>query len=360
MTGLAAALDENEETTGLALLSRMMQLDYAWRLGMDQAEAEALAREATEIATRIDDLRSLALLKLLTSARPGVAYRASEWIAAAEESVRLADESGDLGLRVAIRGAGCYAQMCAGDLDLVEKAAAEIIELGAGDPDVGAGIVIGCPPAWALMARSIALKERDRLDEGERAAEEALRLATEYGDPETESWSRGNQATMLAERGELDAALVLAQRNCELTDQLGDVFSRTLALTSLAYVQIGLGEYADAVETIELSDRTYREAMNAGGEGEAWRGTLRARALLGAGREAEALEQAESAARTSREREMHWQLPGALHALAQARAATGAGGVEEALTEATALCERLDHRLTLRKIEADRAALTAA
>lgn len=165
---------------------------------------------------------------------------------------------------------------------------------------------------------------------------------------------------MLAERGELDAALVLAQRNCELTDQLGDVFSRTLALTSLAYVQIGLGEYADAVETIELSDRTYREAMNAGGEGEAWRGTLRARALLGAGREAEALEQAESAARTSREREMHWQLPGALHALAQARAATGAGGVEEALTEATALCERLDHRLTLRKIEADRAALTAA
>jgi class 3 adenylate cyclase/tetratricopeptide (TPR) repeat protein len=360
VTGLAGSLDESEETVALGLLSRMMQLDYAWRLGMDRAEAEALATEATEIATRVGDLRSLALLKLLTSARPGVAQRASEWIAAAEESIQLADEAGDLDLRVAIRGAGCYAQMCAGDLDLVERAAAEILELGGGDPTVGAGIVIGCPPAWALMARSIALKERDRLDEAERTADQSLRMAAEFGDPETESWSRGNKSTLLAERGELEAALALARRNCELTDQLGDVFSRTLALTSLAYVQIAMGDHADAIETIELSDRTYREAMNDGGEGEAWRGTLRARALLGAGRAAEALEQAEAAVEVSGRREMHWQLPGALLTLAQARAATGAGGVEEALGRATALCERLGHRMTLRKIDSDRAALSAA
>ena len=360
VTKLAAELPESEETVALGLLSRMMQLDYAWRLGMEREQAEALATEAIDTATRIGDLRSLALLKLLTSARPGVAYRASDWIAAARESTQLADESGDLDLRVAIRGAGCYAQMCAGDLDLVEVAAAEILELGGGDATIGAGIVIGCPPAWALMARSIALKERDRLDEAERMADESLRLAAEFGDPETESWSRGNKSTLLAERGELDAAMALARRNCELTDQLGDVFSRTLALTSLCYVQIAVGDHAEAVETIERSERIYREAMNAGGEGEAWRGTLRARALLGAGRLEEALEQAESAVNSSRDREMHWQLPGALLTLAQASAATGTDGVEQALEEATALCERLDHRMTLRKIDADRAILTAA
>ncbi len=360
VTELAAVPDQSEETVALGLLSRTMQLDYAWRLGMEREQAEALAAEATAIATGIGDLRSLALLKLLTSARPGVAYRASEWIDAAEESIRLADEAGDLNLRVAIRGAGCYAQMCAGDLDLVEKVAAEILDLGGGDPSVGAGIVIGCPPAWALMARSVALKERGRLEEAERVADESLRMAAEFGDPETESWSRGNKATLMAERGELEAALALARRNCELTDQLGDVFSRTLALTSLAYVQIATGAHVEAVETIELSDRTYRQAMNAGGEGEAWRGTLRARALLGAGRTEEALTQAEAAAEISREREMHWQLPGALLTLAQARAATGSDGIEEALGEATELCRRLDHRMTLSKIEADRGALTAA
>ncbi len=360
VTELSADLDESEETLALGVLSRMMQLDYAWRLGMEREQAEALAAEATEIATRIGDLRSLALLKLLTSARPGVAYRASEWLAAAREATRLADESGDLDLRVAIRGAGCYAQMCAGDLDLVERTVAEILELGDGDAAVGAGIVIGCPPAWALMARSIALKERDRLEQAERVADESLRLATEFGDPETESWSRGHKSMLQAERGELEAALALARRNCELTDQLGDVFSRTLALTSLGYVQIAAGEHAEALATIELADSTYREAMNAGGEGEGWRGTLRARALLGAGRTEEALAQVEAAVEISREREMHWQLPGALHCLAQARAAAGIAGVEAALAEGTTLCERLDHRMTLRKIEADRVALTTA
>jgi class 3 adenylate cyclase/tetratricopeptide (TPR) repeat protein len=357
---LSAKLDENEETVALGVLSRMMQLDYAWRLGMESGEAEALAVEATEIATGVGDLRSLALLKLLTSARPGVAYKASEWIAAAKESIQLADEAGDLDLRVAIRGAGCYAQMCAGDLDLVEAAAAEILQLGGGDASVGAGIVIGCPPAWALMARSIALKERDRLEEAERIADESLRLAAEHGDPETESWSRGNKATLMAERGELEAALALARRNCELTDQLGDVFSRTLALTSLGYVQIANDAAAAALETVELAERTYREAMNVGGEGEAWRGTLRARALLGCGRIEDGLVQAEEATATSRQREMNWQLPSALLVLAQARGASGSAGVEEALDEGTAICKRLDHSLTLRKIEAERAALTAA
>jgi adenylate cyclase len=357
---LVSGLEEDEETTALAVLSRLLQLDYAWRLGMEEETADSLAREAGEIAERIGDMRSLALLKLLTAARPGVTSEAPKWIAAAEESIRLADEAGDIHLRVAIRGVGCYAHMCAGDLDQVEGMVDEILELGGGNPTIGAGIVIGCPPAWALMARSVALKERGRLDEAERVAEESLRLAVEYGDPETESWSRGNKATLLADRGEIETAMAMARRNCELTDQLGDVFSRSLALTGLAAVQLAAGEFDSALETVELSDRTYREAMGAGGESEAWRGTLRARALLGAGRVTEALAQAEESTQVSRERGMYWQLPSALLTLAQARAATGSAGVEEALAEATAICERLDHRATLGKIEAERAELTTA
>ena len=38
---------------------------------------------------------------------------------------------------------------------------------------------------------------------------------------------------MLADRGEIEAALALALRNCELTERLGDVFSHSMALTSL-------------------------------------------------------------------------------------------------------------------------------
>ena len=160
---------------------------------MDRARADSLAAEAAAIAARTGDLRSQALLRLLTAARPGVAHHSSEWIAAAEEAMALADESGDLDLRVAIRGAGAYAYMCGGRLDRVLARVEEMLELSGGDPAVGAGIVIGCPPAWALVARSMALKEMGCAEEAEAAADASLPLAAEHGDPETESWGRGSQ-----------------------------------------------------------------------------------------------------------------------------------------------------------------------
>ncbi len=360
VTRLAEQLEEDEEQAALALSSRLQQLDFSWRLGMDPAEADALAAEAKELADRAGDLRSLALLKLMTSARPGVSRRASEWIAASREAIALADEADDVDLRIAIRGVGAYAQMCAGDLDAVDAILDEIFELTGDDIEAGANIVITCPYSWALMARSIVLKERGRLEEAEAVASKSLHVAATFGDPETESWARGNRATMMAERGMVEAGLAQAQRNCELTDRLGDVFSRAVALTGLGFAQTMAGEHAAALESLDLAEVTYREAMNAGGEQEAWRGTLKVWALLGLGRDEEALAQAERIAAIARDREMHWQLPSSLLALAQARRATGSDGIGEALDEATALCNRLGHVQTLRKIEAERGAATAA
>ncbi len=360
VTELVGDLDEDEETAALAVLSRMLQLDYAWRLGMDREAAQTLAEEATEIAGRIGDLRSLALLKLLTSARPGVAEHTAEWVAAAGEAIGLADKAGDRGLRVAIRGAGAYAYMCAGDLVGLERTTDKMLELADGDAALGAGIVIGCPLAWGLMAKSVALRERDRPEEAEELLEEALRLAGVHDDPETESWGRGSKASLLVDRGDAEAALTLALRNCELTDRLGDVFSRCLAISNLAYVQLESGQHAAALESVETADRLYRDAMGAGGEAEGWRATMRASALLGLGRAAEAVEQAEWAADAARARGMLWQLPPALHTLAQARAVTDAPGVEEALEEAIAVAEKAGHRMALRRIEADRPAPAAA
>jgi tetratricopeptide (TPR) repeat protein len=222
VTALAAELDESDETLALAVSSRMLQLEYAWRLGMEREEAEALAVEATEIAERIGDVHALAMLKLLTAARPGVAERSVEWVSAAREAMQLADETGDPALRIAIRSAGAYAHMCAGDLDALERTAGELLDLTGGDPGLGAGIVVDCPIAWALMAKSVALRERDRPEEAQELLDEALRLAREHDDPETESWARGSKSLLVADRGEFEAALALARRNCELTEQLGD------------------------------------------------------------------------------------------------------------------------------------------
>jgi class 3 adenylate cyclase/tetratricopeptide (TPR) repeat protein len=360
VTGQVEDLEETEETNALAVNSRLLQLDFAWRLGMDRGTADALAAEASEIATRTGDLRSLAVLKLLTSARPGNTDHSSDWVTAAKEARQLADESGEDEVRIAVRAVGAYAQMCTGNLDGVEEMIDEMEELIDGDPTKGGGIGIECPAAWGLTARSMALRERDRFDEAEALLVRAERIAGEQNDRETVGWTLGSKCLLLADRGETEAALAMAHQNCEQTDQLGDVFSRTQARTALTYVQIAAGQFAEALETITVGDRHFREAMGSGGETEAWRATLRARALLGLGRNDEALEEIEWAANIARRRAMGWQIPSACHTLAQARAAVGAPGVEEALDEAIEEAESRDHAMTLRKIAADRETLLAA
>jgi adenylate cyclase len=356
---LVAGLEESDETAALAVTSRLLQLDYAWRLGMDSEEEARLAAEAAEIATRTGDLRGLALLQTATAARPGMIHEAGPWIAAAEEANRLADESGDHHLRVAIRGIGAFARLCAGDFDGFGRELDTVLELAGGDPAAGAGIVTACPVAWATMGKGLIAKERGEFERSEQLLAAALRIAAEAGDLETASWIRGTQASLLGMRGDPEAGLAIARRNCELTERLGDVFSRSLALANLCAAELNAEAFAAALESIEESERLYRGAMDDGGEMESWRGALRAYALLGSGRVEEALRTAEWASGIARERGMHWSLPLALHALGRARAAAGRDGVEEALDEAAAVAKSSGALVTLETIEADRLGVSA-
>jgi class 3 adenylate cyclase/tetratricopeptide (TPR) repeat protein len=357
---LADELDENSETSALAVTSRLLQLDYAWRLGMDKAEEERLVAEAREIAERTGDLRAQALLRMATGARPGLIQNAEEWIAAADDASRLADESGDLHLRVAIRAASAYARLHAGDFDSFESWLDDVLELADGDPTVGAGIVIGNPIAWATMGKATVRRERGELDEAERLLDRALELSTKTGDPESASWIRSTQSMLLSTRGDIEGGLALGRRNVELTEQLGDVFSRSLALANRCVAELFADEYEAALGSIEEAERLYREAMGNGGEMEVWRGGLRAEALRGVGRTEESIELAEWAADLGRERGMNWSLPLALRALGRAHIENGdMDKASEALDEAATIAERSRALVALQEIEEDRDAIAA-
>jgi class 3 adenylate cyclase/tetratricopeptide (TPR) repeat protein len=356
---LAAELPEDEEAAALAVASRLLQLQFAWRLGMDAGEEARLAAEAEEIATRTGDLHALAMLKMATSARPGLEHRAEEWLAAVREINRLADESGDLPLRIALRTVGSYAYLCAGDFDGFERELDLVLELTGGDRELGAGIVIASPTAWALFMKGLTQRERGRFDRAKELFERALTIATEDGDPETASWTRGNLALLLGMRGDVAAGVALARRNCELTERLGDVFSRSVSLSDLASVQLAAEEYAEALASIEESERIYREAMGNGGEQEGWRASLRVEALIGVGRAREAADLAQWASETARERGMLWLLPLALKALGLARTAAGLDGAREALDEAAEIAGRTGAMQPLEDIEEARDELAA-
>ncbi|HEX3324423.1 MAG TPA: adenylate/guanylate cyclase domain-containing protein [Solirubrobacterales bacterium] len=356
---LAGELEEDDEAAALAVTSRLLQLDFAWRLGMDSEEERRLADEAEKIAKRTGDLRSLALLRMATGARPGIPHRADTWVAAAEEANRLADESGDHHLRVAIRAATAYALLCSGDFAGFDRTLGEVLDLAGDDRTAGAGVVIGNPVAWALMGKGMVRKERGELAQAEELLEAALRTADEMDDPETTSWIRGTQAMLRSARGDLDGGVAMARRNCELTERLGDVFSRSLARANLCAAELAAGDFAAALASIEAADRLYLEAMGDGGEMEAWRGALRAQALLGAGNASEAIEVAERAANIARDRGMLWPLPLALQALGRALVAAGRDGAREALDEAAAVAQRTGALASLAEIDADRVDLAA-
>jgi class 3 adenylate cyclase/tetratricopeptide (TPR) repeat protein len=357
---LVSELPEDEETSALGVFSRLLQLDYAWRLGMEKERVDALVEDARAIATRTGDLRSLALLRMLGSARPGLDVTTGEWIAAVDEAIALADESEDDALRVAIRTAGSYASLVAGDYDGCEKRVDQALEIAGDDHAVGAGIVIGCPYAWGLMAKAVIRRDRGEFDAAEQLFESALRIASEQRDPETESWTRGNLAGLMALRGELDAALGLALRNYELTERLGDVFSRHWALVYLGVVLLERAEPEQALDYLERADHVYREAMGNGGEAEGWRAALIAEALLGVGRVSEALELADRGAAICRERGLHWAQPRVLRTLAGARAATGEPGGLELLDEAERIAATNRQSVELESIRAARDAVAAS
>ena len=357
---LVEELDETEETATFAVASRLQQLDYAWRIGMDREQAAKLEREAEEIATRIGDLRSLALLKMLLSARPGLEQTTSEWIEGAAEANRLADESGDLHLRIAIRAAGAYAFLCAAEFERLDSAADEVIELADGDNRAGAGIVIGCPVAWAYGAKALAARERREEERCAQLVERSLGIAEEVGDLETASWTRGTQGMLLSMQGQLTAGVAVGRRNCELTERLGDVFSLCLALGSLGASQLAAGDHAGALETFEESERVYREAMgDVSDELESWRAGVRAEALRGLGRLEEAIELAERAVEVATRRELLWSLPLAHLALSRALADAGRPGAMDALEKGAEIARGTSARVSLDSIEEARDEIAA-
>jgi adenylate cyclase len=356
---LTEGLEETKETQAMAVMSRLQQLDFAWRLGMDDAESARLTTEAEEIATRTGDLHSLAMLRVARDIRPGMPHVASAWLEAVAETNEVADRSGDLHLRVAIRAATSYAHLCTGDFAGFDRAIDEIFELAGNDRRVGTGIIIGSPLAWAHMGKGLILRERGEMEEADARFNLALQIATEEGDPEIASWTRSNQALMLAIRGDLDAAIALARRNCELTERLGDVFSRSLALSNLGGAQIAAGDYAASLDSMEEAERVYRAAVSGGDEMETWRAGLRAQALTGVGRAEEGLELAEWAAGVARERGMLWSLPLDLQAVAMARAATGRKGADAALDEAAEVAKKTGAMISLAAVETTREMLGA-
>ena len=263
----------------------------AW--GWTATEADALAREATEIA---DPDRRPALARPAEAAdrgSSGVADHAGEWVTAADEAIRAGGRDRRAGACGRRSAAPAPTPTCAPATSTgLEATVDEMLEMTAGDPDLGAGIVIGSPIAWGLMAKSVALRERDRPEEAEGAARRGAARSPPSRTtrrPRAGHWGRSASCSPTAATSR--RRWRWRRRNCELTERLGDVFSRSTALNIAGLRAAGRGrtrEGAGGRSSCPTASTARRWAPAA--RPRAGAAILRARALLGVGRTEEALE----------------------------------------------------------------------
>ncbi|HVO28000.1 MAG TPA: AAA family ATPase, partial [Candidatus Margulisiibacteriota bacterium] len=177
---LASKLPEVGEARALRLSACVQLVNLGWRLATPRDETDARFAEGQEIAARAGDLRSQAMLFSNYSL---IAFNddLSRALECHLEANRLADQLGNLGLRVAV---GCMLAplLFAGRLRQALQRAEEVMALTGSDPSLAADVMHFSPYLWLRTLRGHLLfllgQPREGRSDLEGAAEQAERFPT--------------------------------------------------------------------------------------------------------------------------------------------------------------------------------------
>jgi adenylate cyclase len=250
---MADALPESAETVALRLTARIFSLQFGWRLGISEEEAEALFEDARRIASRVGDVHSRAMLLAIYGSVRGLSHGDVQTFAAlVREAFALAEDSGDPALCLAIAPTA-YALYCTGEYREGVTICDRAIELAGGDRSVGAGITFGCPYAVAHGLKGFLVAELGEYDEARRLLEQGRSIAREQRDLEGLAFGHIWSSWVAGFAGEPEAALGHAQQALEIAERIGDPFSHALSWFCLGYAERILGEWRPAIEAFERS-----------------------------------------------------------------------------------------------------------
>lgn len=279
---LADSLPESEETASLGLAARIFTLQYGWRLGVSDEEAEGIFHEAERMASRVGDIRSRAILLALYGGSRGTnAGDVREFVDLARQAIALAEESGDPELYMNV-APSAFAFSLVGEYREAIATLDRAIELAGGSTSVAAGIFVGCPYAYCLTFKGAFLTVVGEVEEGWSQIEAGMRLAGEQGDVEVVGWGHMLSCVQGQFVGKADGMLGHAQQALEIAERIGDSFSRSWAWYYLGVAERMQGRWAPAAEAVERAAEISRGQRSAV-EGEAQRLALLAEAHLGLG-----------------------------------------------------------------------------
>ncbi|MCP5200684.1 MAG: AAA family ATPase [Gammaproteobacteria bacterium] len=194
---LARQCTESDETQALVSLACGRALVIGVRIGLGDAVPDAVYAQGIASAERCGDARSVLLLKIAFGCMMGNAGRGYlDYIRYADEAVRVADAIGDPALRAGTRVGKIYSHLYCGKLHEAVSAAAEIIEIVGGDPDLGSEVLALSP---LYSARGVQTLATGRLRDPRAAlavlADERPR-AEAAGHPEMALWLAGYEVEL--------------------------------------------------------------------------------------------------------------------------------------------------------------------
>jgi class 3 adenylate cyclase/tetratricopeptide (TPR) repeat protein len=250
---LVNGLPEDDETAQLDATSRLMSIDLGWRLGMDYDHSSELAENGIEAAKRRGDTAMLALFHLTYGTASSMKGRVTRAAELHREALRLADETGDPAMRLAVRTGASYVFFMNG---LLKEALREVevgIEIGKDDPSLARGLGVTSPYAFCEMFRGGLLSNLGRLDESGAQLEWGMEVARREEDLEAEAWAYSNGVHLAWSRGEPETAVAQGIRGIESAERIGDVFTRSWAHTWLGVAYHLAEEWERGIEELETA-----------------------------------------------------------------------------------------------------------
>jgi class 3 adenylate cyclase/tetratricopeptide (TPR) repeat protein len=238
--------------------SRLMILEYGWRLGVSEAEADELLREGETWARRNNDPRALAALYNAFSMpclfSLGNPQRARDVV---QNGLRLAEQAGDAVLACALELRLFFISERLGLIPAMFSAMEAVLHHSPEDIEGATPLVGYNVPAAVAGFRGWPYVFAGQLDVGLDHIRRGIELARANGAVEVAGWLLGQESFAWCERGEMGRASGAARESLEIAERIESPLSQFLASQSFARALALEGDTCAALSALERARSSF-------------------------------------------------------------------------------------------------------
>jgi tetratricopeptide (TPR) repeat protein len=248
---LLDTLPETPENLAERAAVRAQIISYLARMGDPEDQATSLFREARELATRNGDPHVLSQVLNAFGSLRLFAGAVAEALDPLLEAIRRADETEDIGLRVAARYGPCQAYLFAGRLRECLAVAEQGLGLARGDLGLGADRLGYSPSLGLSFLHGLVLSLTGRPRDGEAELDRVTELARMSQQLTPLFASHSNHVLRCEVTGEAAPALAYGRKAVNYAERMGSQIARIYAYLNLGLANVLNHAWHEALEVLE-------------------------------------------------------------------------------------------------------------